>query len=633
MYRKVGQGGNRVVAAKALVRMGQCYEKLGDAGARKAYERVVRDFADQKEAVEQARGRVAALDGGHRGSATVTMRRVSDGREPDNEGRPSPDGQWLSYTSPEGDLGIYHLLTGEKRILKRNQPNPSGKHGRVEESIWSPDGKQIAYGWDYCGADCVELRVMQADGSGDRTLYRNDKVYYVFPFDWSPDGRYISATLYDSDTKIALVDARTGEARVLKTFSRAQVPGKILFSPDGRYLAYDVEQFDSRNRDIWLISLDGTQTALVENPADDYMLAWLPDGILFASDRTGTMDVWRQAVANGKPQGPPERLKAGIGNLQRALGLTRKGSLYYSVDTSTSDVFVAALDPVTGKVVSRGVPVSQRHAGHYGSAAWSPDGKRLASLAQLNKRAAFQVITIRDMTTGEERDLKPALPNLGNVNWFNWGSINWTPDGRSLLVVCLWNDDKRGIFKVNAETGEAARLALPELRPVNPQLAPDGKTLYYMEPREPHAQVVAVDLASGNKRVALTIDDGGYSPRNFALSPDGEYVAFPVDDWKTARVLVAPTKGGEARVVRETKTELLQPMGLAWSPDGRYVLFVERGDAKSPDELWRVPVQGGQPEKLGVAAEGLHAPRVQPDGSHIVFNAGHSGMIDRSGGI
>ena len=77
-----------------------------------------------------------------------------------------------------------------------------------------------------------------------------------------------------------------GEARVLKTFSRAQVPGKVLFSPDGRYLAYDVEQFDSRNRDIWLISLDGTQTALVENPADDYMLAWLPDGILFASDRT-----------------------------------------------------------------------------------------------------------------------------------------------------------------------------------------------------------------------------------------------------------------------------------------------------------------------------------------------------------
>lgn len=30
-------GTNRAVAAKALVRMAQCYEKLGDADARKAY--------------------------------------------------------------------------------------------------------------------------------------------------------------------------------------------------------------------------------------------------------------------------------------------------------------------------------------------------------------------------------------------------------------------------------------------------------------------------------------------------------------------------------------------------------------------------------------------------------------------
>src|SRR5262249_18824019 len=154
-------------------------------------------------------------------------------------------------------------------------------------------------------------------------------------------------------------------AHLLKEFPRNQQPRKALFSQDGRYLAYDVQQPDSPNRDLWLMSLDGSQTALVQNPADDRMLAWLPDGVLFASDRTGAMDGGRQAVANGKPQGAPERLKAGIGNLTHALGLTRKGSLYYSVSTATNDVFVAQVDPATGKVVSRGVPVSQGHAGHY----------------------------------------------------------------------------------------------------------------------------------------------------------------------------------------------------------------------------------------------------------------------------
>ena len=628
-YRKVAQSSNRTVAAKALVRMGQCYERLGDSEARKAYERVVHDFADQKDPVAEARTRLSTLGGAEqRNRGSVTMRRVSAGREPDNEGRPSPDGQWLSYTSPEGGLGIYNLVTGEKRVLKHNTPNPSGKRGWVEESIWSPDGKQIAYGWDYCGADCVELRVMQADGSGDRTLYRNDKMYYVYPFDWSPDGKYISADLIRNSpgSDLALLDARTGEARSLKSFPSRQQPRQVLFSPDGRYLAYDLpEQSGSPNHDVWLISLDGSQIPLVQNPADDRMLAWLPDGVLFASDRTGSMDIWKQPVANGKPQGSPERLKAGIGSLQGVLGLTRQGSLYYSVSTATNDVFIAQADRTTGKVVSRGVPVSQRHAGHYGSAAWSPDGKRLASLAQLTRKGPFQIITVREMATGEERDLKPALPNLGNVNWFNLGTVNWTPDGGSLLVVCLCDAKTRGIYKVDAQSGEAVRLAVPPTGPLNPQLSPDGKTLYYMANVSGHMSVVAHDLSSGSERVLLQTDRDDFSSRYFVLSPDGEHVAFPLDNWKTARLMVASTKGGEARLLHETKTELLQVYGISWSPDSRYVLFAERPDIKSSYELGRVPVQGGQAERLGLVAEGLHMPRMHPDGSQIVFNSGSAG--------
>ena len=47
-YQKIisNAGSNRSIAAKALLQMGQCYEKLGQAEARQAYERVVRDFVD-----------------------------------------------------------------------------------------------------------------------------------------------------------------------------------------------------------------------------------------------------------------------------------------------------------------------------------------------------------------------------------------------------------------------------------------------------------------------------------------------------------------------------------------------------------------------------------------------------------
>ncbi len=45
----------RAVAAKALLYMGRSYEKLGSAEATAAYERVVRDYADEVEQVEAAR--------------------------------------------------------------------------------------------------------------------------------------------------------------------------------------------------------------------------------------------------------------------------------------------------------------------------------------------------------------------------------------------------------------------------------------------------------------------------------------------------------------------------------------------------------------------------------------------------
>ena len=54
-------GVSRAVAARALFHLGQCHEKLGTVEARKSYERVVKDFADQGEVVRQARERLATL--------------------------------------------------------------------------------------------------------------------------------------------------------------------------------------------------------------------------------------------------------------------------------------------------------------------------------------------------------------------------------------------------------------------------------------------------------------------------------------------------------------------------------------------------------------------------------------------
>lgn len=58
-YKKVAAGSNRALAAQALVRMAEAYQKLGDAESTQIFQRVVREFADQKEAVAAARARLS----------------------------------------------------------------------------------------------------------------------------------------------------------------------------------------------------------------------------------------------------------------------------------------------------------------------------------------------------------------------------------------------------------------------------------------------------------------------------------------------------------------------------------------------------------------------------------------------
>src|SRR4051794_25838969 len=46
------------LAAQALIRLAECYEKLGDGQSRKAYEQIVREYGDQKELATLARTRL-----------------------------------------------------------------------------------------------------------------------------------------------------------------------------------------------------------------------------------------------------------------------------------------------------------------------------------------------------------------------------------------------------------------------------------------------------------------------------------------------------------------------------------------------------------------------------------------------
>jgi hypothetical protein len=347
LYKRIVQehAGNRALAARALLEMGRCYEKLGNTEARKAYERLLRDYGDQNEAAAAARKRLAALGQPAGTVSEMVTRRVWTGPGEYVAGGLSPDGRYLSCVDlTTGDLALRDLATGKMRHLTHKASGTESSEYAFFSAI-SPDGKEVAYIW--FGKDGPELRLVGLDGSAPRVLYAK-KGAYPFPTGWSPDGKYILTRLYEepSTHQIALISVVDASVRVLKTTDWSSL--KVSFSPDGRYVAYDApQQQDADNRDIFLLAADGSrEIRLVEHPADDLLLGWTPDGnhILFASDRSGSMSAWLQRVSDGKPQGPPELVKQDIGQAQ-PIGFTRTGSYYYGLVIGTSDVYTAEFDP------------------------------------------------------------------------------------------------------------------------------------------------------------------------------------------------------------------------------------------------------------------------------------------------
>ena len=97
---------DRKLASQALRQIAHCQGRQGNESARRTYERLLKEYSDQPQAIADARARIAALSA----AAAPTgprIRQLWAGSDVDWEGGVSPDGRWLTYTHWEtGDLGV-----------------------------------------------------------------------------------------------------------------------------------------------------------------------------------------------------------------------------------------------------------------------------------------------------------------------------------------------------------------------------------------------------------------------------------------------------------------------------------------------------------------------------------------------
>ena len=621
---------DRAAVAKALLRMGQCYEKLGSAEARKAYERVLKEYGDQKDALNEARARLAAI--GAAAPGTLTTRQVWAGREVDVGGSVSPDGRYFSYADLDtGNVAIRDLLTGEKRLLtsKGAWDKPGGY---AILSRISPDGKQIAYDW-WSDPGAEGLHVGNLDGTGHRLVYRVGDLGYPNTCGWSPDGRHVLALLSKggrSESHMATVGVADGSVRVLKTTAWARrAPWNPSFSPDGKFVLFDSSPAEgAEQRDLYLVSADGRREVhLVEHPADDQALGWSPDGrtVLFTSDRTGEWDLWSVAVSDGKAQGAPVLVKRGIGRVT-PLGITRDGALYYGLTTGLLDVYVASLDVAAGKVEAPPVRATEKFVGANGQGDWSPDGRRLVFVSFRERHplmGARRVLCIVSPGSAGQRELSLDLES------FFWP--RWSPDGKSILVRGSRQGGRLSLYLVDAATGSLSLVAGGDDGRINRfavAWSRNGKTIFYgrfsgTPPNKPRViRIMARNLETGAEQELYREEEAFYGGdslvHDLAMSPDGKYLAF-VECKRDPKVIkVIPTAGGRAREVMSAPKDQLERWrnfsGLVWTADSREILYV-RGDA-----VWAVSVERGTSRPLGLTMKDLReVSSLAPDGKRLAF--------------
>ena len=198
----------------------------------------------------------------------------------------SPNRRYIAFDSERDGNRDILLLDIEEDIFHRL----TYYDGYNYDPAWSPDGKQIAFLSSRSGGDTWDIYVMDVDGENEylrRLTYGGESDYNHYSPAWSPDGKQIA---YGYGFYIYVMDADGSNVSELAYDGIGPV-----WSPDGKQIAYESVNFRTGNYNIRVMDADGSNNyPLTHYDGYDGDPAWSPDGrqIAFVSDRDGNPSIY-----------------------------------------------------------------------------------------------------------------------------------------------------------------------------------------------------------------------------------------------------------------------------------------------------------------------------------------------------
>ncbi len=609
----------RATAAKAQFHIGLCFEKLGHSEAVKAYELVLKNYADQPEQVSAARARLAEL----REKKPAGMRMV----------RLLPPEVFLDcqYLSPDGskvvgvdfsvgqNIAVFDIATGQQELITHF--DWGAKSRCTYFPVWSPDGKEIAYStfscWGGSDDEAVELKASTLIGES-RLIYRNEDGI-IWACDWMWDGSAIVTILQNSDKSytLGLVPAIGGSFKALHNFKKnieTRLSSPASVSPDGRFIVFEDGPQDG-DSDIFIITTDGKSLkTLTDHPADDSDPRWSPDGkhIVFLSRRHGGLSLWGVVMKDGRPEAQPFMIE---GMQDASLANWTQRGLYYKKLIIMRDVFVMNVDPDDGEPTSMPKNVDYTPSGGNVCPVWSPDGKYLAFASDAVDRPSWGYIVVLPASGGEARKFLIPTDNYWSPGFHD---LRWLPDSSGLGFSHRDNKGQYSLFRLKLATGEWKTWPIPVKSWTRIEWSPDGESFLYARQGFAHDEsgIIEHNLKTGEERYFYRGLKDQDVFRRLKFSMDYKWLAFegPKD-----QIFVVETETGKARKITE---KLGSP---AWSPDGQNLVAL--GDFNKngfPVAVYILPVTDGPEKKLDLGIRfpkgtELFDPDWSPDGTKITF--------------
>ena len=361
----------------------------------------------------------------------------------------------------------------------------------------------------------------------------------------SPDGTkvlftYTTLNLKKNkyDTHIWLLPLKEREPRQFthgtsnETNPRWSPDGKTILFLSNRASEGDKTGEKKRKTQIWLIPADGGEARRLTSVEEGIQRpAWSPKGknILFFSQ-----------VFKG------ERVKDSDVKIIRRIKYKRDGRGFFQ-----------GKRPHLFSTPARGGRVRQLTDGEYDvdNAAWSPDGKRIAFIANMDRDADLSFY--KNIYTVPSRGGEPELLWKGRGRI---GTLGFSPDGKYLAFTGRVIEDpslvwykKTDLWVLPLEGGEPKNLTESFDRTVRAtgelKWSPDSKYVYFNIPGQGRTHICRVSLDGEVEKVTK----GKLSVESFSMDKSGSILAFNASDVMTPYELWIKDEEGMRRLTEMSK--------------------------------------------------------------------------------